>query len=415
MVPASVGGPGRPQRHILMVAPTSFFADYGCHVRILEEARVLSRLGQRVTIVTYYTGRDVDALDIRRTLAIPWRSNVEVGSSRHKLAFDVLLGMSTLRVMLRDRPDIVHGHLHEGALIGGVIGKLLRRPVVFDYQGSLSSEMIDHGFLSPTSRMAHLVRRVERFTNCLPDAIITSSRNAAEHLRDAWDVPEARTLTLPDCVNTRAFSPELLGPEERMMHRAALGIPADRQVVVYLGLLARHQGTDLLLEAAQQVVRARPDTHFLIMGFPGEQEYYQRAIGMGIDGHVTFTGRVPYDEAPAHLALGDLATAPKLSETEGSGKLLNYMAMGLPTVTFDTPVSREYLREDGVYARRGDASSLAEQILRLLSDPQASRELGARLRARAEAEYDWDQAAEMLMQVYERLAPRGTEGAGGAK
>jgi glycosyltransferase involved in cell wall biosynthesis len=398
-----------------MVAPTSFFADYGCHVRILEEARVLSRLGQRVTIVTYYTGRDVDALDIRRTLAIPWRSNVEVGSSRHKLAFDVLLGMSTLSVMLRDRPDIVHGHLHEGALIGGVIGKLLRRPVVFDYQGSLSSEMIDHGFLSPTSRMAHLVRRVERFTNCLPDAIITSSSNAAEHLRHAWDVPEARILTLPDCVNTRAFSPELLGPEERMMHRAALGIPADRQVVVYLGLLARHQGTDLLLEAAQQVVRARPDTHFLIMGFPGEQEYYQRAIGMGIDGHVTFTGRVPYDEAPAHLALGDLATAPKLSETEGSGKLLNYMAMGLPTVTFDTPVSREYLREDGVYARRGDPSSLAEQILRLLSDPQASRELGARLRARAEAEYDWDQAAEMLMQVYERLAPRGTEGAGGAK
>ncbi|RLC65314.1 MAG: glycosyltransferase family 1 protein, partial [Chloroflexi bacterium] len=46
-----------------MVAPTSFFLDYGCHVRILEEARVLQRLGHRVTIVTYYLGRDVPDLE----------------------------------------------------------------------------------------------------------------------------------------------------------------------------------------------------------------------------------------------------------------------------------------------------------------------------------------------------------------
>ena len=33
-----------------MIAPTSFFADYGCHVRILEEARVLRKLGHEITI-----------------------------------------------------------------------------------------------------------------------------------------------------------------------------------------------------------------------------------------------------------------------------------------------------------------------------------------------------------------------------
>ena len=47
----------RRARRVLMVAPTSFFADYGCHVRILEEARVLTRLGQQVTIATYYNGQ----------------------------------------------------------------------------------------------------------------------------------------------------------------------------------------------------------------------------------------------------------------------------------------------------------------------------------------------------------------------
>ena len=35
----------------LILAPTSFFVVYGCHVRTLEAARLLQRFGHRVTIV----------------------------------------------------------------------------------------------------------------------------------------------------------------------------------------------------------------------------------------------------------------------------------------------------------------------------------------------------------------------------
>src|SRR4051812_16144715 len=77
-----------PSLRILMIAPTSFFADYGCHVRILEETRILQKLGHQVTIVTYHNGKGVADIDIRRTLPIPWRRHYEVGSSRHKLVFD---------------------------------------------------------------------------------------------------------------------------------------------------------------------------------------------------------------------------------------------------------------------------------------------------------------------------------------
>ncbi len=123
---------------VLMIAPTSFFADYGCHVRILEEARILQKLGHRVTIVTYRNGQDVPGLDIRRTLPIPWRTHYEVGSSRHKIAFDALLGAETLALLARRRFDIIHAHLHEGALIGLVLGRLFGIPTVFDFQGSLT-------------------------------------------------------------------------------------------------------------------------------------------------------------------------------------------------------------------------------------------------------------------------------------
>jgi hypothetical protein len=64
---------------ILMVAPTSFFSDYGGHIRILEEVKALQLLGHEVAIVTYYKGSDLPGLDIRRTPPLPYRAEYEVG------------------------------------------------------------------------------------------------------------------------------------------------------------------------------------------------------------------------------------------------------------------------------------------------------------------------------------------------
>ena len=107
---------------VLMIAPTSFFADYGCHVRILEHARGLVERGYDVVLCTYHTGRDVDGLNIYRTPRIPWRKHAEVGSSWHKMFLDVFLCMLVLWVALRHRPRVLHAYLHEGALIGAIVG-----------------------------------------------------------------------------------------------------------------------------------------------------------------------------------------------------------------------------------------------------------------------------------------------------
>ena len=110
----------RPYR-VLMVAPTSFFSDYGCHVRILEETRTLQKMGHKVTIVTYRNGKGVPGLDIRRSWDVPWRPDSEGGSSRHKIGVDALLGLKT-RQRLPTKPyDMLHTHLLYGTLIGRVL------------------------------------------------------------------------------------------------------------------------------------------------------------------------------------------------------------------------------------------------------------------------------------------------------
>jgi glycosyltransferase involved in cell wall biosynthesis len=141
------------------------------------------------------------------------------------------------------------------------------------------------------------------------------------------------------------------------------------------------------------------------MGFPGVQAYRQQAEELGlVPPDVIFTGRTSYQKAPTWLALGDIGVAPKISATEGSGKLLNYMAMGLPTVAYDTKVSREYLGKRGVYAAPlGDSRALAQSLSLLLRNPEVGRVMGKELRERARRHFSWERTGRQLRQIYKRL------------
>lgn len=389
--------------NILMIAPTSFFGDYGGHIRILEETLALQRLGHRVTIVTYYMGRDLPGIDIRRTAPLPYRAEYEVGSSRHKFAFDAYLLPKVLREARRLRPDVIHGHMHEGALIGWATARLLGAPLVFDYQGSLTREMLDHGFLRPGGHREALFMRLERFVSQRPGAVLTSSIRARDDLVQTFGVSAEKIYPLPDCVDLSRFDPARFSAEARLQARERWGIPHDMPVVAYLGLLADYQGTHHLVRAAARLKQGGVPAHFLIMGYPNVDKYRAIAHELGVADRVTFTGRMQYDDAPLHLSLGDIAVSAKMSQTEGSGKVLNYMAMAQPVVAYDNRVHHEYLGDLGVYAPSGDVDALADVIGGLLQDPARQARLGAALRERARAMYEWSHSAERIVAVYRSL------------
>ena len=390
--------------NVLMVAPTSFFSDYGGHIRILEETHTLQALEHQVTIVTYYKGSDVPGLDIRRTMRLPWHTEYEVGSSRHKLAFDVYLMAQSIVEGLRLRPDIIHGHMHEGALIGGVLARLLHVPLVFDFQGGLTAEMVDHNFLNENGRFYPWVYRLERFIcQKLPDAILTSSLHAARLLEEEFAVPPARIHPLPDCADTFRFDPERFNAAEKQQLRRQLAIPDGRPIIAYLGLLTDYQGIPHLIEAAVRLKQMEEEAHLLIMGYPNVQHYQALAHHQGVADRVTFTGRIRYQDAPAYLSLGDVAVAPKMSATEGSGKLLNYMALAQPVVAYDSAVHREYLADCGVYVSPGNVEGFVQSIVNLLHAPEQRAYLGQQLRRRAQEEYSWRRAGKQIVALYNHL------------
>ncbi|NCO98356.1 glycosyltransferase family 4 protein, partial [bacterium] len=81
---------------ILVIAPTPFFSDRGTHIRILEEALALEKLGHQVTIVTYHIGKDINTeidtkIDVRRIRRLLfWYKKLEAGPDWQKVLLDIM-------------------------------------------------------------------------------------------------------------------------------------------------------------------------------------------------------------------------------------------------------------------------------------------------------------------------------------
>jgi glycosyltransferase involved in cell wall biosynthesis len=285
-------------------------------------------------------------------------------------------------------------------LIGSILKLLLRIPLLFDYQGSLSGESLNHEFFSSTSMLMKLFKWLEVFIDHRADLIITSSDKGRQELVDDWGIAPEKVIKLIDGVDTDIFR-----PYSRIDARRELGIPEDVKLVVFLGIFNKYQGVDLLLDVISLVKAKAPDIRFLLMGFPDE-EYQKKAAEMGIDDIITFTGRVSYDRAPFFLSAGDIAVSPKLAKTEANGKLFNYMSCGLPTVVFDNEINREILGDTGVYVEYGNASKLADSIISTLNDSEYLASLSKRVRARAVQEHSWSARSSLLLTVYKMLLTR---------
>ncbi|NTU80773.1 MAG: glycosyltransferase family 4 protein [Chloroflexales bacterium] len=383
-----------------MVAPTPYFSDRGCHVQIYEVARSQQLNGNDVAIVTYHLGNNIGDIPTYRIPPIPWYRKRSAGPSWQKLYLDVLLMARTLQVARRYRPHIIHAHMHEGAGVALPIARALRVPLVLDLQGSFAGEMVNHRFIKEGGALYRFAGLVERQIIDRVDAMLMWTY-IGDTLQQMFDFDPAKVFPVDYGVDLQRFRPY---PKHELDDLyAGLGVPRDRRLVVYLGLLSAYQGVDLLLDAVPRVLAACPDAHFLVMGYPNEGRYRERARALGIADRVTIPGRIDYTQAARYLSLGDVAVSAKLTPMEGNGKLLNYLACGLPTVAFDLPGNLATLEDVGTYAPLGDGEALADRIADLLRDAPRRAELSRRSRARAEQRYSWMTIGARIDAMYEVL------------
>ena len=118
---------------------------------------------------------------------------------------------------------------------------------------------------------------------------------------------------------------------------------------------------------------------------------------------MTFCGFVPDDDLPAAISAADLFVMPSLAELEGMA-VLEAMACGKPLLVADAPYSAatDFVRDNGLLFRAGDADHLAGQASGLLGAPARLRAMGARS-FEMSRRFDIQESARRIEAVYQSL------------
>lgn len=340
-----------------MLAATPFFSDRGAHLRIYSEMKYLVRAGYDVKLVTYHLGYNPEGIDeksIIRTPNIPWYTKTSPGGSFHKIYIDFLFLLKAVKTNFQCKPDYIHAHMYE-ALTAAAFIKIItfgKAKILFDCQGSLTAEMQSYT-LNKKSYLKIFVPVfwiLEKLHLLFPDHIACSSVNAMNALKDTFHVNERKLSLLRDGIDLDMLIP--LSPQEKERLLREQNIPSGNTVIVYSGGMSKAKGVDALLDAIPNLLSHMPNTTFLFLGYGDkvlEDTYRERLKEYIRSGQVVIYGRVSYFLLWKFLLASDYAIDPKKDTSEASGKLINYVAAGLPVICFDNQFNRSVLKDSGLY------------------------------------------------------------------
>ena len=203
------------------------------------------------------------------------------------------------------------------------------------------------------------------------------------HQREGGGIPNEKIQIVYNGIDSERYAPSESASEVRRKY----ALPVDGQVVGMIAGLRRWKAQDMLLKSAAIVLEKAPDTVFVLAGDGPEQERLEElADQLGVTANVRFLGRV--ENVPELLAALNVSVLSSVHEAFPLS-LLESMAASLPLVATDVGSVCEIV-EDGVngfLVPSGDHEKFAEAILRVVTDPDLARRLGASGRKKLESQF----------------------------
>jgi glycosyltransferase involved in cell wall biosynthesis len=271
---------------------------------------------------------------------------------------------------------------------------------IFDHH-DLSPELYESRFPGGPRLPYKGLRALERRTHRAADHVISTN----DSYRDIAVKRSGKPASAVTVVRT--------GPDPDRLRRG----PADpaqrrdrRYLVAYIGVMGPQDGVDIVVRAADVVVRelGRDDIAFTLIG-SGDcfGDLVALRDELGLAGHVEFTGRAPDELVSRILSTADVGLSPDpknpLNDLSTMNKSMEYMAFELPVVAFDLRETRVSTGDAAVYVKPNDVHDYATAIVELLDDEGKRALLGKLGRTRVEQELAWRHQEVAYLGVYQRL------------
>ena len=303
--------------------------------------------------------------EVRRFLDLP---NVSIRVYAGPTASTFEAGKGIARIIRDYRPEILHLHFFSFINPFSWIARLQSVKQVF---------FTDHhsrpaGYVA--TRAPLWKRAIGRVVSEPLTKVICVSNYGHECMSSFGLLPQDRFQMIYNGVDLSRVKSD---PQRAIDFRRRYSIPLDRSIVTQVSWVIPEKGILDFLETARLATHQNRNVQFVVVGDGAyRQEYMQRAVEMGIEDRVTWTGMVedPFGEG-VFEATDVLCQFSHWEEVFG-WMIGEAMAHGKPVIATRVGGIPELVQdyESGYLVDRGDITTMSNKVLSLLND--------ARLRAR---------------------------------
>jgi glycosyltransferase involved in cell wall biosynthesis len=326
--------------------------------------RALREAGFRVTLVSG-PGELLESCSASEgvnSIAIP----IERGIS--PLA-DIVSLVRLFWLLRRLKPDLTEFSTPKAGLLGSIAASLCGVPMRVYMLRGLKLE-------TATGLKRCILLAAEKLASACAHVVLCNSDSLRVEALSLGIAPAGKLHLLGDGssngVDVERFAP---GPSDV---RQRLGIAPDIPVVGFVGRLTRDKGLPELIEAFEEILKAVPEAHLLLVGwFDAAEDTLGGDLRTRIMNHsrIHYTGFV--DDTTSYYRAMDLMVLPTWREGFPN-VVLEAAASGIPVVTTESTGSRDSVVPEvtGLLIPPGYPEAIREAVVKLLLDPERRRRMG---------------------------------------
>jgi glycosyltransferase involved in cell wall biosynthesis len=335
-------------------------------------------------------GHDVHIIGGRKRAAV-----LLTDIKTHVLAEDAFKGPWILRTTLalkrlldQIKPDILHMH-YLGPLVAPIL--LRFKPFIVSVWGA---DIIGESGLA---KDLWKIRLLKRLVLRKADAVLASSFFLAKATCQYASLPTGRVSTYYWGVDLKQFT--VSSPKK-----------SDLTVVGFVKHLLPKYGPEYLLRAIPIVREKKGNIRLLMIGEGAlRQELENLTKDLRIQDIVSFCGPVEHEKVPYYLAQMNIFVMPSVYESETFGiAAIEAQAMGVPVIATKVGGIPEAVKDGitGILVPPRDPKSIAEAILKLISDKSLMESMSCEGPRFVAENFDWQKNAGRVEELYESLLLR---------
>ena len=303
-----------------------------------------------------------------------------------------------MQLTAREKFDVIHAHwVLPNAPAAALVAQIRKLPLVISMHGS-------DVFMAEKNRAFGAAARW-CFDNA---ACLTACSDDLMQRAFALGADENKTELIPYGADAKAFH---VHPQDAARVRAQLHLEKNDVMILAVGRMVYKKGFEFLVRAMPKILQAAPNARLVLVGYGDlREELETQARALGLNGHVTFAGRVPREEIPAYFAASDIVSVPSVRDDAGNvdglpNVVLEGMAAGKPIVASNIAGFPDVIENEtsGILVAEKNSDALAAAILKLAHDETLRTQLGEHGRVQVRENLNWENVAKKFIRVYERV------------